>query len=72
MIITQEVFMEIRNLESFIQVAELGSFTKAAEVWATPSPQYPLRSVSWKKSLASLYLNGSTTESGLQKKEKRS
>ena len=23
--------MEIRNLESFIQVAELGSFTKAAE-----------------------------------------
>ena len=31
MIITQEVFMEIRNLESFIQVAELGSFTKAAE-----------------------------------------
>ena len=50
MIITQEVFMEIRNLESFIQVAEL---------------------VSWKRSLASLCLNGSTTESGLQKKEKR-
>ena len=68
MIITQEVFMEIRNLESFIQVAALQRLQK---VWATPSPQYPLRSVSWKRSLASLCLNGSTTESGLQKKEKR-
>ena len=64
--------MEIRNLESFIQVAGLATAQNLQKVWATPSPQYPLRSVSWKKSLASLYLNGSTTESGLQKKEKRS
>ena len=56
--------MEIRNLESFIRVAEL-ALTKAKEkTWVTPSPLYPPRYASWKMSLASLYLNGSITESG--------
>lgn len=72
MIITQEVFMEIRNLESFIQVAELGSFTKAAESLGYTQSSVSTQIRQLEKSLASLYLNGSTTESGLQKKEKRS
>ena len=71
MIITQEVFMEIRNLESFIQVAELGSFTKAAESLGYTQSSVSTQIRQLEKELG-IPLNGSTTESGLQKKEKRS